>query len=249
MVSAQRSQAGAECLAPRTSPLVILLAEDSRVTRHLVQLVLSKRGHDVDVVEDGERALDALQSRTYDVVLMDFHLPKVDGLQVAKQFKSKPSDGPHPHFIGITADIEGLLAFPDDCESLDLVIGKPIDIVQLCGVVEDFEGHKHRASRLDRHACLEEGDTSEWLPYDGIERRSAPRLKIEGGSAMLTLRTGECFPCHVRELSLIGALLEVEARPPVGELVVLGRTKGRVVRHTQTGIALEFPRAGVAKEL
>ncbi|MEE8575844.1 MAG: response regulator, partial [candidate division Zixibacteria bacterium] len=58
----------------------ILVAEDSPVTQDLLKLVLEERGHHVEVVADGEAALAELKVNTYDVVLMDFHLPKMDGL-------------------------------------------------------------------------------------------------------------------------------------------------------------------------
>ena len=53
------------------------------------------------------------------------------------------------------------------------------------------------------------------------------------------------IPVGAPDLSLSGAGLELEARPAVGERVRVGRTEGRVVRHTDEGIAVEF---GVADE-
>lgn len=73
--------------AKAASPLIrrqrILVADDSEVTQDLLKLLLTQRGHEVDVVSDGEEALKALRSHDYDVVLMDFHLHGMDGLEFA----------------------------------------------------------------------------------------------------------------------------------------------------------------------
>ena len=67
---------------------------------------------------------------------------------------------------------------------------------------------------------------------------SAGRLST--GVARLTVESGSSFGCKVLNLSLGGAAVEVEVRPPIGQKVSLGRTEGRVVRHTRNGLAIEF---------
>src|SRR5680860_648783 len=92
------------------APLAILVAEDSVITQDLLKLLLTQRGHSVDTVEDGAKALSALQDRHYDIALMDFHLPIMDGLQVVSAYKDL-TDGAaaHTRFIGITADVTGFM--------------------------------------------------------------------------------------------------------------------------------------------
>jgi hypothetical protein len=45
------------------------------------------------------------------------------------------------------------------------------------------------------------------------------------------------------DLSMLGAALHVDAAPPIGSPVTIGKTSARVVRHFATGIALEFDEA------
>jgi CheY-like chemotaxis protein len=122
------------------SPLVarqrILVADDSEVTQDLLKLLLSQRGHEVDVVSDGEEALKALRNHDYDVVLMDFHLPGMDGLEVAAAYRSSGTHAKEPRFIAITADMKGLLAHAENCENFDQFIPKPFDLSAICRVVE-----------------------------------------------------------------------------------------------------------------
>jgi len=115
----------------------VLVAEDSPITHELLKLLLNQRGHQVDIATDGQQALEALRTRDYDVALLDFHLPKMDGLQVAAALKKSPSGHKLPRFIAITADVGGLLAHEEGCENFDHIIPKPLDIYQVGKLVEE----------------------------------------------------------------------------------------------------------------
>lgn len=115
----------------------VLVAEDSPITHELLKLLLSQRGHEVDIVTDGLQALEALRTRDYDVALLDFHLPQLDGVQVANAFKKDRRGHKLPRLIAITADVEGLLSHADGCESFDNIVPKPLDIYQVGKLVEE----------------------------------------------------------------------------------------------------------------
>ena len=218
----------------------ILLADDSRVTQSLIKLVLEQRGHRVDIAGDGEQALSALQVGNYDFALMDFHLPKVDGLKVVINFKTSFPALKQPCFIGLTADIKRLLADPDSCETFDLIIAKPIDIVHLCSVIENFAKYMSWTREHDKKTSVVQAPG----PTERDSRRLARRMKVDRGRTVMALRDGTEYECRVLDLSLGGAALEVNIRPPVGEPVSIGQTEGRVVRQTNEGVAVEFQSLG-----
>lgn len=72
-----------------TAPLRIVLIEDSLVTSELLQLFLRRGGHTVSLAADGEAGLDMLLSEVFDLALVDFHLPKKNGLDLLVDFKSE----------------------------------------------------------------------------------------------------------------------------------------------------------------
>ena len=74
------------------------------------------------------------------------------------------------------------------------------------------------------------------LPEDRRHDRLAPRKTL----TELTVETGDKFPCRIIDLSLSGAAVDIEVRPAIGTAVRLGNMKGRVVRHFQEGVAIEF---------
>ena len=115
----------------------VLVAEDSSITQDLLKLVLTQRGHTVDIVNDGREALEALLDTAYDVALLDFHMPVMDGLEVVSAFLSQATGSLRPRFVAITADVEGLLAHRENCERFDEVVPKPVDIEEICRVIDD----------------------------------------------------------------------------------------------------------------
>ena len=115
----------------------VLVAEDSPTTHEILKLLLTQRGHHVDIATDGEQALEALRHNRYDVALLDFHLPKMNGLRVASTVRSELHGRDLPKLVAITADLPGLLAHTEDCENFDLVVAKPLDIYRIGQLVEE----------------------------------------------------------------------------------------------------------------
>ncbi|MDB5564410.1 MAG: pilus assembly protein PilZ [Tardiphaga sp.] len=74
------------------------------------------------------------------------------------------------------------------------------------------------------------------LPEDRRHDRIVPRNPI----SLLTLEDGSQMTCRIIDLSLSGAAIAAEKRPPLNTQVLLGRVKSRVVRHLEDGFALEF---------
>jgi CheY-like chemotaxis protein len=60
----------------------ILVAEDDEAVRTLICSILSDAGYNVYEACDGLEAIDSLKKRRYDVLLTDYHMPKMDGLEL-----------------------------------------------------------------------------------------------------------------------------------------------------------------------
>ena len=74
------------------------------------------------------------------------------------------------------------------------------------------------------------------LPEDRRHDRIVPRNPI----AVLTLEDGTKMTCRIIDLSLSGAAVAAENRPPLKSTIMLGRVQGRVVRNLEDGFAIEF---------
>lgn len=83
----------------------ILLAEDHPVNQALVRVQLGLRGYTCDVVEDGVAAIEAMEAQSYDLLLVDCHMPRMDGYAVAREVRRRESGtGRHLAIVAMTAD-------------------------------------------------------------------------------------------------------------------------------------------------
>jgi len=119
--------------------LRILVAEDNAVNQQVARALLTKRGHDVDVVANGREALVALRERPYDVVLMDVQMPELDGLEATREARTIPGCEQLP-IVALTAH-----AFADDRDrflaaGMSAVVTKPFKPHQLFAAVEGWAG-------------------------------------------------------------------------------------------------------------
>lgn len=121
-------------------PVDVLLVEDSSAIQDLIELMLGAAGHHVTIAGSGAVALDALATTEFDVVLCDFHLPDITGLDVVRRFKESAGTRPQPSFVAITGDVRGLLADRANCEMFDRVVAKPLDIDLIRELVEQPRG-------------------------------------------------------------------------------------------------------------
>ena len=69
----------------------VLLADDSELGFELVDSALRSRGHDVDWARNGAEALARVHNRRYDLLLLDLHMPRMDGFQVAAEIRADPA--------------------------------------------------------------------------------------------------------------------------------------------------------------
>jgi signal transduction histidine kinase/DNA-binding response OmpR family regulator len=88
--------------------LRVLLAEDNRANQMLVQFVLGKRGHRVEIVGNGRDAMELILKHDFDVVLMDVQMPEMDGFQAVAEIRKLPDPRKaHLPVIALTAHAEG----------------------------------------------------------------------------------------------------------------------------------------------
>jgi len=75
---------------------------------------------------------------------------------------------------------------------------------------------------------------------EGDETRRFTRLQPSVSETKFYLPDGRAYPCKILDMSMSGASIEIDIIPAVGADITLGKMKGRVIRHHDTGIAVEF---------
>jgi PAS domain S-box-containing protein len=114
----------------------ILLAEDLPMNQELACAILERAGHKVDVAADGAQAVKAVQEKSYDLVLMDIQMPKVDGLTATKMIRGLESPVSRIPILAMTANV-----LPEQVKEfmkagMDGHVAKPIKQVDLHRAIE-----------------------------------------------------------------------------------------------------------------
>jgi two-component system sensor histidine kinase/response regulator len=119
--------------------LHVLVVEDNTVNQRLASRLLERRGHRVTVTANGREAVEALANKTFDLVLMDLQMPKMDGFEATAVIREREMhDGGHIPIIALTAnamkgDRERCLA-----ARMDGYLSKPIVPQELDEILETY---------------------------------------------------------------------------------------------------------------
>jgi two-component system sensor histidine kinase RpfC len=114
--------------------LSVLVAEDNETNQKVIRGILEKVGHHVQVVADGELALDALASgKTFDLIVVDMHMPHLGGLDVLRHYRFMTSD-PAPVIV-LTADATQGAIVACEASGADAYLTKPVDARRLLETV------------------------------------------------------------------------------------------------------------------
>ncbi len=178
-------------------PLQILIADDDILSRDIMAHILVRRGHAVTLAADGVEALEGLRRAHYDLAILDYHMPLIDGATAARQAAVQHA---RTRFIGVTADPNGL-EVRDSCGGVfDAIVQKPLSLPVFVEVVEACLAGL-------RGAEAEQNILTLWRTA-GFERR--PRIRLAGQDVgHWALPLDECF-----DLS----------RPANPDLVLLGES-------------------------
>lgn len=110
----------------------ILMADDAAANRELVSAILRNLGLRIDAVCDGAEAVQALQSGGYDLVLMDVHMPVMDGLAATREIRRmQAGSGRRTPILALTANVQADQVARCLEAGMDGHLAKPIQIAEL----------------------------------------------------------------------------------------------------------------------
>ncbi len=128
-----------------TMPLRILVAEDNRVNQLVIQGLLEKLGYTPQIVSNGVEALNQVIEQSYDLVLMDCHMPEMDGFAATEGILKLLAAAPdRPRIYAVTAstlreDVERCHA-----SGMDGVIAKPITLQALVAALSSAHARRRQ---------------------------------------------------------------------------------------------------------
>ncbi len=115
----------------------ILLVEDNKINQKLAVIMLSRKGMKVTAAANGEEALHALANGSFDGVLMDIHMPVMDGYEACRAIRSQPQYKDLP-VIALTADVMAEDKEKTKSAGMNGHIGKPFREEEMLAVMGEL---------------------------------------------------------------------------------------------------------------
>jgi len=110
-----------------TSGLKILVAEDNATNQQVIAAILARAGHETTMVENGEQALDELETESFDLVILDMQMPVMGGIEAAKLYRYMDNGKPRAPIIILTANATAEARQECHEAGVDTYLTKPIE--------------------------------------------------------------------------------------------------------------------------
>jgi len=110
---------------PGISPKRILVVDDAPIVAETIQTMLSQCGHQVETSKDGQEALSKVRSGKYDLVITDYDMPRMNGLELAQSIKKRTAG---QLVLLLTAYAFSIAAKHTPPLPVDLVLEKPVSL-------------------------------------------------------------------------------------------------------------------------
>ena len=124
----------------RRYPLDILVAEDNLINQQLIQQILERMGYTPTLVENGIEAVDAMNKRSYTLILMDMQMPEMDGLEATRVIRHSPLL--QPIIIALTAN--SMKGDEEAClkAGMNDYLSKPLQLAALTKMLEKWAAYR-----------------------------------------------------------------------------------------------------------
>jgi signal transduction histidine kinase/ActR/RegA family two-component response regulator len=139
--------------APPTQPVIdnagrklkILVAEDNAMIRILISKLLKKRGHTADMVVNGKEAVAAVQQTSYDLVLMDMHMPEMDGVSATLTIRGLAGEARLVPIVALTGN--ALVGQRESCLAAGMndYLSKPFEAPDFYAAIDRWSTAKARS--------------------------------------------------------------------------------------------------------
>lgn len=228
----------------------LLLAEDEETNRMLITIGLERLGHSVRAVPNGREAIAAIEDEDFDLLLLDMHMPLLDGPGVTSYVRMLPPPRCSVPVLALTADVLADQRRQYEAIGLDGYLTKPVDWQRMQETILYWcQGPSVRSGEAD---ASDVADKAEAVPVaDPAEQSLAARPKTP--PAWLREIIGLVGPARLLPLMRSAQVkLETGAAQVSHAFLSESLTQGREAAHSLKGVARQFgaEQAGaVAEEL
>ncbi|MBU6959056.1 response regulator [Pseudomonas sp. CVAP len=155
--------------------LNVLVVEDVALNREVVSGLLQRDGHQVWLAEEAEQALAQCASQTFDLILLDVHLPGISGVELCKLIRSSAGPNRHSRIFALTASVQPALVRGYLDAGMDGILAKPLKLENLRQVL---------AGQSPIPEPQQDDEAMDWLLLD-THRTLLGEQKVQGLLAVL----------------------------------------------------------------
>lgn len=119
----------------------ILVAEDSSVIQNLTKKILTLQNYQISAVKNGKQVIDKLGSEEYDLILLDIHMPVMDGMECARAIRQMNGAVANIPIIAITGNANNYSMEDFKEAGINEFVPKPLNYDNLVTVVNNYLAH------------------------------------------------------------------------------------------------------------
>lgn len=116
----------------------IIVAEDSSVIQNLTRKILSQLNYEISSVKNGQQVLDLLQKDDFSLVLLDIHMPVMDGMECATQIRGMSGNNSDIPIIAITGNANNYTMEDFEKVGINAFIPKPLNYDSVVEMVKKY---------------------------------------------------------------------------------------------------------------
>jgi CheY-like chemotaxis protein/HPt (histidine-containing phosphotransfer) domain-containing protein len=121
---------------PASSQIRVLVVDDDELNQRMMNLILTREGHQVHIAVNGLDAMRAVETQNFDIILMDLQMPMMDGVEASRRIRESGDGGKNAYIVALTASY-----LPERGQELfdagiDNYIAKPFNVEHLRQMLE-----------------------------------------------------------------------------------------------------------------
>ncbi|MFK7951565.1 MAG: response regulator [Ekhidna sp.] len=116
----------------------IIVAEDSSVIQNLTKKILSQLNYEIISVKNGQQVIDMMEKDTYSLILMDIHMPVMDGMDCARAIRKMSGDQKNIPIVAITGNANNYTQDQFTEAGINEYLPKPLNYDNLVEMVKRF---------------------------------------------------------------------------------------------------------------
>ncbi|CAH1388179.1 EAL domain-containing protein [Candidatus Nitrotoga sp. M5] len=186
----------------------ILLAEDNLVNQQVGIAMLGAIGYQVEMVNNGLEAVNAAAGNLYDLILIDCHMPEMDGFQATSKIREREStqnDQSRVPIIALTADVQKGIVEQCLDAGMDDYLSKPFNKKQLQDLLEKWLHFKHLEPTSHLKSAIKQTPSNTEFDVNNLNSTALNNLRE------ITTETGENLLIKAVKLFVATAPKEIDA--------------------------------------